>query len=137
MDDQTSWLLAQGEVDGRPIYLRARDPSQTSISQERSFVVVASLNYPVADALQAPSVDDYEKIEAFEANVFDALGGDPELVFVETGSGVIRYFAYTSDADQTFAAITESAPFEIVDFDSAEDPEWQMYHRRVAKLVGG
>lgn len=136
-NDGALWLLAEAELDGRPIKLRARDPNDLKINPTRKHIVVAVLGYVIEDNLQLPSDDDYEKIETLETAVFDTTEGDPELVYVETGSGVVSYFAYTSDVDRTIAAISEkSTPFEILDLDSAEDPEWEIYRARIARLAG-
>jgi hypothetical protein len=136
-DDGALWLFAEAELDGRPIKVRARDPNDVKIDPTRTHIVVAVLGYAIEDNLQLPSGDDYEKIETLETAIFDTTEGDPELVFVETGSGVVRYFAYTSDVDRTIAAISEtSAPFEVLDLDSAEDPEWEIYRERIARLIG-
>ena len=136
-DDQPTWLLAQGEVDGKPIMIRAREPHQIRIDPARKHVVVASLAYAARDTDQLPSDEDYEALEAFEAQAFEAPSGDPELVFVETEAGVVRYFAYTSDVERTVASISQTAAsFQTLDWDSAEDPEWQIYFRRIDRLRG-
>lgn len=138
MQGEAIWLLARGEVDGLPLMIRARDPQHLNVDPARSHIVIVSLGYGDGGSQQLPSDDDYKRIEALEAIVFERPRGHAELVFVETGMGAVRYHAYTSDVEGTLAAIREkSAPFKILDWDSAEDPEWQFYQNRVANLSGG
>ena len=118
---------AESRVNLRPLY----DTPQKAVA----FGIGAQPQWFIADLSDAPA----NPWDLAHARVAEQLGvSETDVIFAEPDLiHNIYQDANEEAADQTFAAITESAPFEIVDFDSAEDPEWQMYHRRVAKLVGG
>jgi hypothetical protein len=124
-------------VGGRPLLVRSRDLRHTAPDPARPNLLVVSLSYPVRDDVQLPSEDDYDHLSAFEHRAFDGVGAIVDLVFVETGSGMVRYYCYTSDVDRAVDVIAKaSGSDDALDFSSAEDPQWLVYQRRAAALGG-
>ena len=135
--NDTVWLGAEATVNGRPMLVRSRNPLGTEFDPTRPHLLVVDFSYSIRDDVQLPSDDDYDLISAFEARAFDTkeVVADPELVFVETGSGVVRYYCYTSDLDRAMGAIEEaSKDLDALVFSSAEDPQWLIYQGRAAQL---
>jgi hypothetical protein len=129
-EDAKAWLLAEATVNGRPMLVRSRDPSTTEANPGRPHLLVVSFSYPVGDDVQLPSPTDYARIASIEGWVFDGPGAVADLVFVETASGVVRYFCYTADVDGAAATIEEAfGPDEPLDFAFADDPQWLHYRR--------
>ena len=131
------WLGAEATVDGRPMLVRSRDPAGTEPDPTRPNLLVVDLSYPIRDDIQLPSGQDYGLIAKFEAQAFDAYDtvADPELVFVETGAGRIRYYCYASDLERAMDLIEEASEgLEALAFSSTEDPQWLIYRDRASRL---
>lgn len=129
----STWKGAEAWVDGKPTLVRCRDLRQTNANPTRPHLLVVDLGYPIRDDMQLPLEEDYHRFRFFEARVFD--GVDPELVFVETGSGTVRYFCYTWNVDQAADVIEDAADgVGPLKFSSALDPHWLIYQEQAAKL---
>ena len=58
-----------------------------------------------------------------------------DLVFVETGSGVVSYYCFTSDVDRAMDRIEAAQKLGVgLEFRTSLDPEWLEYYSRARRL---
>jgi len=138
-NDQSTWVGAEGERDGKPFIVRARrfEPGAEP-KAGLPVLLVIDVTYECFDDTRLPFKEQYDEADFFEQTIFDALEqrGQLKFVFAETGDGKIRYFSYVRDPEAVVGflkqKVNQALPVEIF---SGADPEWAEYKRRLAALL--
>lgn len=127
------WVLAEGELAGKPVMIRAREMEPLPVLPH---LLVVDLFYDSVDDTALPGDDDYEMMEEFEARSLDKSGEGLRIVlaFVETHDGRVRYFCYVSDVALAVEHIDATADGLEPVFSTENDPDWSLYQQRMAGL---
>ncbi|MBP7704321.1 MAG: DUF695 domain-containing protein [Caulobacter sp.] len=133
MKAQQKWVLAEGELAGKPLLVRARDMEPLEVLP---FLLVVDLFYDSVDDTALPGEDTYEVLEQFEAEVLERPSERVRIVltFVETHDGRVRYYCYASDVDRALEHIDAAAGLFEPEYSAEHDPNWQVYVERMSTL---
>lgn len=135
MSRPEKWLLAEGQLAGKPLLIRARDMEPLPVLP---YLLVVDLFYDSVDDTALPGDDDYEMLEWFEAEVLERPTERVRIVltFVETHDGRVRYFCYASDVERAVEHLDAAAGRVEPEYSTESDPDWELYQQRMASLRG-
>ncbi len=135
MSRPEKWLLAEGELAGKPLLIRAREMEPLPVLPH---LLVVDLFYDSVDDTNLPGDDDYEMLEWFEAEVLERPTERVRIVltFVETHDGRVRYFCYASDVERAVEHLDAAAGQVEPEYSTESDPDWELYQQRMASLRG-
>lgn len=130
---EDSWFLAEGELEGLPAVIRARQHLSAWIGHpdySRKFTI--AWTYRPGDESGMPSEAAYREMESFEDAIFEALERELNAIFVAvyTHNGRREWIGYSRDVDETELLLNsaleghEIYPLELT---SEEDPQWAEY----------
>jgi hypothetical protein len=133
------WFLAEGELQGEPMMIRARQDLLALAATESlpiRVVIEWTCDAPLSHGL--PSESDYARISAFEQVVVSFLGEGAVLAFVITHSGSVTYSFYTSDTDWFIERLNDAMSDQAVapiSISADDDAGWSEY-RNLLKTCG-
>lgn len=127
------WLLAEGELAGKPVLVRAREMEPLPVLPN---LLVVDVFYDSVDDSNLPGEYDYEMLERFEAEALERPSERVRIVlaFVETHDGRVRYYCYASHVDRAVEHIDAAAGPVEPEYSTEYDPDWKVYQERMASL---
>lgn len=131
MAAQQKWLLAEGQLAGKPVMIRAQRMEPLPVLPN---LLVVDVFYDSVDETGLPGDYDYGMLERFEAEALERGSEQVRIVpaFVETHDGRVRYFCYSSHVDLAVEHIDAAAAPLEPEYSTEYDPDWDVYRQRMA-----
>ncbi len=130
---EDSWFLAEGELEGLPAVIRARQHLTDWVGHpDYTRKLTIAWSYRPGDDSGMPSEATYKAMEAFEDAIFDSLERGPSAIFVAvyTHNGRREWIGYTRDIDESEnllnKALEDHEPYPL-ELTTEEDPQWGEY----------
>ncbi len=139
-DDESRWMIAEGEDAGFPLIYRIRTTFPPGIDTSK-YPTLLAIHWDIQTLTdrRMPSPKEQARMEQLEDLLTEGLGsiGQSYLTAVVTGNGVREWQWYTRDPQEALSRINatlsgkEPFPIKII---ADEDTEWSAYHDMVSLL---
>lgn len=132
LDSITRWTLAEGEIDGKVVFIRFRRFPKAfprAIYPERLHIFW-KMSQPDENGLA--TAEEHERLSAFEDRLVDAVEHDDHSVLLValTGGGEKEFLFQTADVPGFLARLTDmpqEAERYPITIQREHDPEWVYY----------
>lgn len=132
--NEGKWVVAEGEIDNLPAFVRFRDSVESFISSGdyRHYLRIV-WECEEADKLGIPSESEWEQLESFEDNLCTALEANDHavLTFTMTNDALRQWVFYTQDVAESVRRINEMPQEKErfpIELSANEDPNWEEYN---------
>jgi len=138
--ENDSWSLAEGEEDGKPLYIRFRGEFRERPDVSAFPRLVRILWSYDADDRGLPTPEAIPRLKDFEQRLVAAVqpGGIGVLVAAVTNNGQREWMFYASGLkafERALNEIQEGQELYPIDVSSARDPQWSGLHEELLSSV--
>ncbi len=133
------WSIAEGEENGKPLYIRFRDKFRGKAADAAYPRLIQIVWKYKADENGLPSLDEVPLMRALESQLVEAVESPNigVLVAVCTNNGEREWMFYVSavaDFERCLNAVQEGQEEFPIDVTSARDPKWSAFYE---ETLGG
>ncbi len=136
-----SWAVAEGEENGKPLYIRFRDEFRHKPDVSAFPRLIQIVWKYEADENGLPTTESIPALKGFESRLVEAVQpeGIAVLVAAMTNNGEREWMFYAAGLaafEKVLNEIQEGEEIYPIDVSSARDPKWTAFYDEVLSAVG-
>jgi hypothetical protein len=135
--ENVNWSVAEGEDDGKPLYIRFRDEFRGRPAAQFPRLIRIVWSYE-ADEKGLPTLEAIPSLKDFESRLVQAARAIAVLVAAITNNGQREWMFYASGLaafEACLNSIQEGQELYPIEVTSARDPKWSAYTEDILDSV--